>query len=76
MLDFRYGILSKFGFSQDPLSASVSVLQQFGIQHEMYQVGYTKLYFRAGQVSPVYQLDTSNVIFTGDGLCISMIMYN
>ncbi|KAL1823383.1 hypothetical protein ACET3Z_010161 [Daucus carota] len=45
----RYGILSKFGFSQDPLSASVSVLQQFGIQHEMYQVGYTKLYFRAGQ---------------------------
>ncbi|KAL8127189.1 hypothetical protein AgCh_014199 [Apium graveolens] len=45
----RYGILSKFDISQDPLSASVSVLQQFGIQPEMYQVGYTGLYFRAGQ---------------------------
>ncbi|KAL8101799.1 hypothetical protein AgCh_033628 [Apium graveolens] len=31
----RYGILSKFDISQDPLSASVSVLQQFGIQPEM-----------------------------------------
>ncbi|KAK1391717.1 Myosin-2 [Heracleum sosnowskyi] len=45
----RYGILSKFGISQDPLSSSVSVLQQFGVQPEMYQVGYTKLYFRGGQ---------------------------
>nr|AAG49341.1 myosin subfamily VIII heavy chain [Petroselinum crispum] len=45
----RYGILSKFDIIQDPLSASVSVLQQFGIQPEMYQVGYTRLYFRTGQ---------------------------
>ncbi|KAL8092795.1 hypothetical protein AgCh_034880 [Apium graveolens] len=51
----RYGILSKFDISQDPLSASVSVLQQFGIQPEMYEVGYTRLYFRAGQVSSVYK---------------------
>ncbi|XP_063946435.1 myosin-2 [Daucus carota subsp. sativus] len=47
----RYGfLLSEFGVTQDPLSISASVLQQFGIQPEMYQVGYTKLYFRVGQI--------------------------
>ncbi|KAK1350220.1 Myosin-2 [Heracleum sosnowskyi] len=47
----RYGfLLSEFGVSQDPLSISASVLQQFGVQPGMYQVGYTKLYFRVGQI--------------------------
>ncbi|KAG9143172.1 hypothetical protein Leryth_010102 [Lithospermum erythrorhizon] len=32
------------------LSSSVSILRQFNILPEMYQVGYTKLYFRAGQI--------------------------
>ncbi|KAG1368196.1 Myosin-2 heavy chain [Cocos nucifera] len=37
--------------SQDPLSVSVAVLQQFNVPPEMYQVGYTKLFFRTGQVA-------------------------
>ncbi|CAA0840346.1 Myosin-2 [Striga hermonthica] len=50
----RYGVLlpDKIAF-QDPLSMSIAILQQFGIRPEMYQVGYTKLYFRAGQISPL-----------------------
>ncbi|KAL1567092.1 myosin-2-like isoform X2 [Salvia divinorum] len=35
---------------QDPLSLSIAILQKFGILPEMYQVGYTKLYFRKGQI--------------------------
>ncbi|KAL3850779.1 hypothetical protein ACJIZ3_012661 [Penstemon smallii] len=35
---------------QDPLSTSVAILQQFNILPEMYQVGYTKLFFRPGQI--------------------------
>ncbi|XP_042479172.1 myosin-2-like isoform X2 [Macadamia integrifolia] len=47
----RYGfLLSENSVSQDPLSISVSVLQQFNILPEMYQVGYTKLFFRTGQI--------------------------
>ncbi|KAF1881143.1 hypothetical protein Lal_00023176 [Lupinus albus] len=47
----RYGfLLSEVNTSQDPLSISVSVLQQFNIPPEMYQVGYTKLYLRTGQI--------------------------
>ncbi|KAL9256534.1 Myosin-2-like protein [Drosera capensis] len=47
----RYGfLLSDKNVSQDPLSISVAVLQQFNVLPEMYQVGYTKLYFRAGQI--------------------------
>ncbi|CAL0328901.1 unnamed protein product [Lupinus luteus] len=47
----RYGfLLSEATVSQDPLSISVSVLQQFHIPFEMYQVGYTKLYLRAQQI--------------------------
>ncbi|XP_028779865.1 myosin-2 isoform X2 [Neltuma alba] len=47
----RYGfLLSEASVSQDPLSISVSVLQQFNIPPEMYQVGYTKLYLRTGQI--------------------------
>ena len=48
---FRYGLLlSEANTSQDPLSISVAVLQQYNIPPEMYQVGYTKLYLRSGQV--------------------------
>ncbi|GAB2230708.1 hypothetical protein Droror1_Dr00014991 [Drosera rotundifolia] len=47
----RYGfLLSDKTVSQDPLSISVAVLQQFNVLPEMYQVGYTKLYFRTGQI--------------------------
>ncbi|KAL9236379.1 hypothetical protein vseg_011058 [Gypsophila vaccaria] len=47
----RYGFLiSEKNAFRDPLSLSVAVLQQFNILPEMHQVGYTKLYFRAGQI--------------------------
>ncbi|XP_039018483.1 myosin-1-like isoform X2 [Hibiscus syriacus] len=36
--------------AQDPLSVSVAILHQFKILPEMYQVGYTKLFFRTGQI--------------------------
>lgn len=36
--------------SEDPLSVSVAILQQFNILPDMYQVGYTKLFFRTGQI--------------------------
>ncbi|KAJ3670273.1 hypothetical protein LUZ60_010597 [Juncus effusus] len=49
----RYGFLLVGSTSscQDPLSMSVSILQQFNVPPEMYQVGYTKLFFRIGQVA-------------------------
>nr|XP_029116747.1 myosin-1 isoform X3 [Elaeis guineensis] len=48
----RYGfLLLKNLASQDPLSVSVHVLRQFNVPPEMYQVGYTKLFFRTGQVA-------------------------
>ncbi|KAJ4976160.1 hypothetical protein NE237_001266 [Protea cynaroides] len=43
-------LLSENGLSQDPLSISIAVLQQFNVPPEMYQVGYTKLFFRTGQI--------------------------
>lgn len=47
----RFGFLiSDKSVSQDPLSISVAILQQFNILPELYQVGYTKLYFRTGQI--------------------------
>ncbi|RDY10682.1 Myosin-2, partial [Mucuna pruriens] len=47
----RYGfLLSEANISQDPLGISVAVLQKFNIPSEMYHVGYTKLYLRAGQI--------------------------
>ncbi|XP_061348341.1 myosin-2-like [Gastrolobium bilobum] len=47
----RYGfLLDEANATQDPLSISVAVLQQFNIPPEMYQVGYTKLYLRTGQI--------------------------
>nr|XP_016487607.1 PREDICTED: myosin-2-like isoform X2 [Nicotiana tabacum] len=48
----RYGVLlPQVHESKDPLSMSVAILRQFDILPEMYQVGYTKLYFRAGQIA-------------------------
>lgn len=47
----RYGfLLLENVASQDPLSISIATLQQFNVPPEMYQVGYTKLFFRTGQV--------------------------
>ncbi|KAL7149705.1 hypothetical protein ABFS83_05G058600 [Erythranthe nasuta] len=47
----RYGfLLLDHVASQDPLSVSVAILHQFNILPEMYQVGYTKLFFRTGQI--------------------------
>ncbi|XP_052880604.1 myosin-1-like isoform X1 [Gossypium arboreum] len=47
----RYGfLLLENAASQDPLSVSVAILHQFNILPEMYQVGYTKLFFRTGQI--------------------------
>lgn len=48
-LDVRYGFLLENVASQEPLSVSVAILHQFNILPEMYQVGYTKLFFRTGQ---------------------------
>ncbi|OVA20205.1 IQ motif [Macleaya cordata] len=48
----RYGfLLVENVVSQDPLSTSVAILQQFNVHPEMYQVGYTKLFFRTGQIA-------------------------
>uniref|UniRef100_A0A1J3JFA2 Myosin-2 n=1 Tax=Noccaea caerulescens TaxID=107243 RepID=A0A1J3JFA2_NOCCA len=47
----RYGfLLSDKRLSQDPLSVSIAVLKQYDVHPEMYQVGYTKLYLRTGQI--------------------------
>ncbi|XP_059443945.1 myosin-1-like isoform X2 [Corylus avellana] len=46
----RYGFLLLENVAyQDPLSVLVAILHQFNILPEMYQVGYTKLFFRTGQ---------------------------
>ncbi|KDP38945.1 hypothetical protein JCGZ_00702 [Jatropha curcas] len=48
----RYGfLLSEKNVSRDPLSISVAVLQHFNILPEMYQVGYTKVFLRTGQIA-------------------------
>ncbi|KAK1326505.1 hypothetical protein QJS10_CPA01g01156 [Acorus calamus] len=47
----RYGfLLLEDVESHDPLSISVAVLQHYNILPDMYQVGYTKLFFRTGQI--------------------------
>lgn len=50
MSAFRYGFLQESHTLQDPLSISIAVLQHFNVLPEMYQIGYTKLYLRSGQV--------------------------
>lgn len=48
----RYGfLLSGNTVLHDPLSISVAVLKQFNIYPDVYQVGFTKLYFRIGQIA-------------------------
>ncbi|TKV93221.1 hypothetical protein SEVIR_9G212100v4 [Setaria viridis] len=55
----RYGfLLLEDVASQEPLSVSVAILHQFNILPEMYQVGYTKLFFRTGQIGKLE--DTRN----------------
>ncbi|XP_039038113.1 myosin-1-like [Hibiscus syriacus] len=55
----RYGfLLMENVASQDPLSVSIAILHQFNILPEMYQVGYTKLFFRTGQIGALE--DTRN----------------
>ncbi|CAN6481697.1 unnamed protein product [Victoria cruziana] len=55
----RYGfLLLENVASQDPLSVSVAILQQFDVLPDMYQVGYTKLFFRTGQIGALE--DTRN----------------
>lgn len=48
----RYGFLLPLNFAtrQDTLSTCVAILHQFRVPPDMYQVGYTKLFFRAGQI--------------------------
>ncbi|KAF3590062.1 hypothetical protein F2Q69_00029682 [Brassica cretica] len=47
----RYGFLLLESIAaKDPLSVSVAILHQFNILPEMYLVGYTKLFFRTGQI--------------------------
>ncbi|CAL5427366.1 unnamed protein product [Camellia sinensis] len=60
----RYGFLLLDNVaSQDPLSVSVAILHQFNILPEMYQVGYTKLFFRTGQIGVLE--DTRNCTLHG-----------
>ncbi|KAM7487926.1 hypothetical protein LguiB_025410 [Lonicera macranthoides] len=60
----RYGFLLLDNVaSQDPLSVSVAILHQFNIPPEMYQVGYTKLFFRTGQIGVLE--DTTNRTLLG-----------
>ncbi|XP_057961976.1 myosin-1 [Malania oleifera] len=60
----RYGfLLLEDVASQDPLSVSVAILHQFNILPEMYQVGYTKLFFRTGQIGVLE--DTRNRTLRG-----------
>ncbi|MBA0864226.1 hypothetical protein Goshw_000771 [Gossypium schwendimanii] len=48
----RYGfLLSEPIVSQDPLSISVALLKQFNVLPQMYQIGYTKVFLRTGQIS-------------------------
>ncbi|KAI5063038.1 hypothetical protein GOP47_0021585 [Adiantum capillus-veneris] len=48
----RYSFLLPLNFAtgQDTLSVCVAILHQFRVPPDMYQVGYTKLFFRAGQI--------------------------
>ncbi|CAI9278873.1 unnamed protein product [Lactuca saligna] len=60
----RYGfLLLEHVALQDPLSVSVAILHQFDILPEMYQIGYTKLFFRTGQIGKLE--DTRNRTLNG-----------
>jgi myosin-5 len=57
-LKCRYGFLLPKSLSSqhDVLSVCVAILHQFGIAPEMYQIGITKLFFRAGQIGMLEDL--------------------
>ncbi|CAN6453397.1 unnamed protein product [Victoria cruziana] len=60
----RYGFLLLDRVEpQDPLGVSVAILQKFNILPDMYQVGYTKLFFRTGQIGALE--DTRNRALLG-----------
>nr|XP_043628342.1 myosin-2-like isoform X2 [Erigeron canadensis] len=53
----RFGcLLVDKSLFHDPLSTSIAILQQYHVLPEMYQLGYTKIYFRAEQVSELEKL--------------------
>lgn len=53
----RYGCLvSDNTICRDPLSTSVAILQQYHVLPEMYQLGYTKIYFRSEAVNVLEKL--------------------
>ncbi|KAK9082168.1 hypothetical protein Syun_031617 [Stephania yunnanensis] len=43
---------------QDALVTSIAILQRFNIHPDMYQVGYTKLFFRIGQLAALDEAKT------------------
>ncbi|KAK1418061.1 hypothetical protein QVD17_27199 [Tagetes erecta] len=53
----RFGcLLSDNTRCQDSLSTSIAILQQYRVLPEMYQLGFTKIYFRADQVGVLEKL--------------------
>ncbi|KAJ9568038.1 hypothetical protein OSB04_004004 [Centaurea solstitialis] len=53
----RFGcLLSENIICMDPLSTSIAILQQCRVPPQTYQVGYTKLFFRIGQVDALENL--------------------
>ncbi|KAK9074189.1 hypothetical protein SSX86_006786 [Deinandra increscens subsp. villosa] len=53
----RFGcLLSDKTRCQDSLCTSIAILQQYRVLPEMYQLGFTKIYFRADQVSVLEKL--------------------
>ncbi|XP_020257832.1 myosin-2-like [Asparagus officinalis] len=53
----RYGFfLSRNVASQDPLSVSVNILEHFSVPPDTYQVGYTKIFFRSGQIASLEEV--------------------
>ncbi|XP_048441531.1 myosin-2 isoform X2 [Pyrus x bretschneideri] len=48
----RYGfLLLEDDLPQDPLSLSIAILKRFSVLPEMYQIGYTKVFLRTGQIA-------------------------
>ncbi|XP_048420103.1 myosin-2 isoform X3 [Pyrus x bretschneideri] len=48
----RYGfLLLEDDLPRDPLSLSIAVLKRFSVLPEMYQIGYTKVFLRTGQIA-------------------------
>ncbi|KAJ6842435.1 myosin-2-like [Iris pallida] len=53
----RYGnFLLETAISQDPLSVSTLILHKFNIQPDMYHLGHSKIFFRAGQIAALEEV--------------------